>query len=193
MELNHQVIFNVKTIMAEINNQPEKQKQQTVCNKKSTRVDLTPMVDLGFILVTFFVFTAALNESKAMNLLLPNDNNLAINDDICESCALTFILSKNNIVHYYEGSEKNASYKMTDYSSNGIRQNIIDKRKWVIQKRGKDELIIIVKPGKESSFKNLVDVVDECNITVVKRYYLAEPSAGENKMIAQIAASNYKQ
>ena len=193
MELNHQVIFNVKTIMAEINNQPEKQKQQTVCNKKSTRVDLTPMVDLGFILVTFFVFTAALNESKAMNLLLPNDNNLAINDDICESCALTFILSKNNIVHYYEGSEKNASYKMTDYSSNGIRQNIIDKRKWVIQKRGKDELIIIVKPGKESSFKNLVDVVDECNITVVKRYHLAEPSAGENKMIAQIAASNYKQ
>lgn len=193
MELNHQVIFNVKTIMAEINNQPEKQKQQTVCNKKSTRVDLTPMVDLGFILITFFVFTAALNESKAMNLLLPNDNNLAINDDICESCALTFILSKNNIVHYYEGSEKNASYKMTDYSSNGIRQNIIDKRKWVIQKRGKDELIIIVKPGKESSFKNLVDVVDECNITVVKRYYLAEPSAGENKMIAQIAASNYKQ
>lgn len=193
MELNHQVIFNVKTIMAEINNQPEKQKQQTVCNKKSTRVDLTPMVDLGFILITFFVFTAALNESKAMNLLLPNDNNPAINDDICESCALTFILSKNNIVHYYEGSEKNASYKMTDYSSNGIRQNIIDKRKWVIQKRGKDELIIIVKPGKESSFKNLVDVVDECNITVVKRYYLAEPSAGENKMIAQIAASNYKQ
>lgn len=193
MELNHQVIFNVKTIMAEINNQPEKQKQQTVCNKKSTRVDLTPMVDLGFILVTFFVFTAALNESKAMNLLLPNDNNPAINDDICESCALTFILSKNNIVHYYEGSEKNASYKMTDYSSNGIRQNIIDKRKWVIQKRGKDELIIIVKPGKESSFKNLVDVVDECNITVVKRYYLAELSAGENKMIAQIAASNYKQ
>ena len=193
MELNHQVIFNVKTIKAEINNQPEKQEQQTVCNKKSTRVDLTPMVDLGFILITFFVFTAALNESKAMNLLLPNDNNPAINDDICESCALTFILSKNNIVHYYEGSEKNASYKMTDYSSNGIRQNIIDKRKWVIQKRGKDELIIIVKPGKESSFKNLVDVVDKCNITVVKRYYLAEPSAGENKMIAQIAASNYKQ
>lgn len=193
MELNHQVIFIANNIMAEINNQPTKQKQQTVCNKKSTRVDLTPMVDLGFILVTFFVFTAALNESKAMNLLLPNDNNPAVNDDICESCALTFILSKNNIVHYYEGSEKNASYKLTDYSSNGIRQNIIDKRKRVIQKRGKDELIIIVKPGEESSFKNLVDVVDECNITVVKRYYLAEPSAADNKMIAQIAAGNYKQ
>ena len=193
MELNHQVIFIANNIMAEINNQPTKQKQQTVCNKKSTRVDLTPMVDLGFILVTFFVFTAALNESKAMNLLLPNDNNPAINDDICESCALTFILSKNNIVHYYEGSEKNASYKLTDYSSNGIRQNIIDKRKRVIQKRGKDELIIIVKPGGESSFKNLVDVVDECNITVVKRYYLAEPSAADNKMIAQIAAGHYKQ
>ena len=193
MELNHQVIFIANNIMAEINNQPTKQKQQTVCNKKSTRVDLTPMVDLGFILVTFFVFTAALSESKAMNLLLPNDNNPAVNDDICESCALTFILSKNNIVHYYEGSEKNASYKLTDYSSNGIRQNIIDKRKRVIQKRGKDELIIIVKPGEESSFKNLVDVVDECNITVVKRYYLAEPSAADNKMIAQIAAGNYKQ
>jgi len=179
--------------MAEINNQPHQKNQRTVCNKKSTRVDLTPMVDLGFILITFFVFTAAINESKAMNLLLPNDDNPKIEDEICESCAITFILSKNNVVHYYEGLEKNASYKVTDYSSKGIRENIVEKRKQVIKKRGKDEMIIIIKPGKESTFKNLVDVVDECNISVVKRYYIDELNEIEHKKLFQIKATGYQQ
>jgi biopolymer transport protein ExbD len=166
--------------MAEINYQPtQKNSKRTVCNKKSTKVDLTPMVDLGFILITFFVFTAALSQPKAMNLLMPNDGDSSKSDKICESCALTFILGAKNELYYYEGKEENAQYKTSNYTSTGIRQLIVEKRKNVIEKRGNDDMVLIVKPTAYSSFKNLVNVLDECSICLVKRYYIDEPKQAD--------------
>ncbi|HSN61888.1 MAG TPA: biopolymer transporter ExbD [Ferruginibacter sp.] len=173
--------------MAEITNQTSQNKnKRTQCNKRSTKVDLTPMVDLGFILITFFVFTAALTDAKAMNLLLPNDSDTAVNDAVCESCALTFILEDNNRLYYYEGEEKNAQFKTSNYSSSGIRQLIMQKRKQVIQKMGKDRMVLLIKPASKSSFKNLIDVVDECNISLVKRYYIDEITDNEKNGIKEI-------
>lgn len=176
--------------MAEITNQTSQNKnKRTQCNKRSTKVDLTPMVDLGFILITFFVFTAALTDAKAMNLLLPNDSDTAVNDAVCESCALTFILEDNNRLYYYEGKEENAQYKTSNYSSKGIRQLITEKRKQVIQKMGKDKMVLLIKPAAKSSFKNLIDVVDECNISLVKRYYIDEITEKEKIGIKEITSS----
>ena len=176
--------------MAEITNQTSQNKnKRTQCNKKSTRVDLTPMVDLGFILITFFIFTAALTDAKAMNLVLPNDKEIDVTDAVCESCALTFILASNNQLYYYEGKEENALYKTSDYSSTGIRKLIVEKRKRVINKIGKDNMVLIIKPMGNSNFKNLIDVIDESSISVVKRYYIDELTESENKKIAEISRS----
>ncbi len=174
--------------MAEITNQTSQNKnKRTQCNKKSTRVDLTPMVDLGFILITFFIFTAALTDAKAMNLVLPNDKEIDVTDAVCESCALTFILASNNQLFYYEGKEEKALYKTSDYSSTGIRKLIVEKRKRVMNKIGKDNMVLIIKPMGHSNFKNLIDVVDECSISVVKRFYIDELTESENKKIAEIS------
>jgi biopolymer transport protein ExbD len=170
--------------MAEINNQPSQKKhKRTQCEKKSTKVDLTPMVDLGFILITFFIFTSALTDPKAMNLLVPNDNDTSRNDQICETCALTFILGDNNKLYYYEGKEEGAVFKTTDYSSKGIRQLITNKKKLVRDKFAEDRTVVIIKPTATSSFKNLIDLIDECNISVVKRYYIDEISEKEKAVL----------
>ena len=160
--------------MAEINTSTSQRKNlRTQCTKLPTKVDLTPMVDLGFILITFFIFTATLARPKAMDLMVPNDTDSST-DKICESCAITFLPGGNNQLYYYEGKKETAIIKKTDYLSTGIRHLLTDKKKRVKQSMLQDKMVVIIKPGAASSFKNLVDIIDECKISVVKRYYIDE-------------------
>ena len=148
--------------------------------KKSTRVDLTPMVDLGFLLITFFVFTSALSRPKVMEMRTPKDDS-TVNDPVCESCAITILPSGNDRLFYYEGSPVNAVYKTTDYSSAGLR-NLLMKKRTAVAAIGRDA-ILIIKPGSKSSFKNLVNIIDESNITGYKKYYLDSPNSDDTRKI----------
>lgn len=174
--------------MAEIS-QPAtaKKSKGTVSKKRSTRVDLTPMVDLGFILITFFIFTTSLSELKAMALMAPNDKDPTIKDDICETCALTVILGENNMISYYEGLSEKAVFIPTTYDASGLRKLITDKKKSVIQKRHHDDFVLIIKPGIKSEFRNLIDAMDECAIGMVKKYYIDEITTEEEIKLKNIS------
>ena len=98
--------------------------------KKSTRVDLTPMVDLGFLLITFFVFTTTMSQATAMNMNEPKDTK----DDqikVKESGAMTILLGRANQVYYYFGQldplKISEQFKSTTFKA--IRQIIVDKKK----------------------------------------------------------------
>src|SRR5476651_2016745 len=81
--------------------------------KLSTRIDLTPMVDLGFLLITFFIFTTALSEPKAMRLNLPDDGE---GMTAPESKTLNLVLASGNRVYYYHGRNPSTG-AFVDYSS----------------------------------------------------------------------------
>ena len=146
--------------------------------KKNTRVDLTPMVDLGFLLITFFVFTTQLSQPTVMKVNMPFDK-VTPGDEICESCVLTIMLKDNNTVQYHEGKPTaNTIVHTTDLSAAGIRTIILQKKATVNKLSLKiHELVLIIKASEESTFQNFVDILDEVTINQIKYYYLADINA----------------
>ncbi len=101
--------------------------------KLSTRVDMTPMVDLGFLLITFFIFTATMSSPSTMDLNMPKDTDK--DEEVTkakQSGALTVMIGKNDQVYYYEGelAPDGSNFKQTTFK--GIRDEIIRKKKEVI-------------------------------------------------------------
>lgn len=170
--------------MADIEtNTPKGKYQFRTTNKKPVRIDLTPMVDLGFLLITFFVFTSAMSKPVTMDIVSPYDKGSG-NDDICNSCVLTVLLGDNNVIHYYEGTFEKATLHTTNYNS--IREVLQQKRKTVKAIRGTaDQFVLIIKGADASSFKNFVDITDEVTINGIKRYYIDELTEVEKRKMAQ--------
>lgn len=139
--------------------------------KLSTRVDLTPMVDLGFLLITFFIFTTTMSQPAALRLFLPKDTEKPEDQNkVKNSGVLTIMMSKDNNVFYYEGEllPDGSNFKSTNFKE--IRNVILDKKK----NTKPDDFVVIIKPGPEATYKNTVDMLDEMAIGDVKRYALVD-------------------
>ncbi len=155
--------------------------------KLSTRVDLTPMVDLGFLLITFFIFTTTMSQPTSMNLAMPKDTDKPDEENkVKESGSLTLMLGKGNVIYYYFGNDP-ATMQTTCYKE--IRKIILDKKKATPA----DDLFIIVKPDKDATYKNAVDVLDEMSINDIKRYAMVDPTPDEySKILATEQAGGVK-
>lgn len=156
--------------------------------KLSTKVDLTPMVDLGFLLITFFIFSSKLSESKALKLYMPADGE---GTKAGESTALTVIPYGNNAVFYYHGAMDNAlktgEYGTTNYSlTNGLGQIIRNKQTVMdhIKPGFRKEMILMIKPADDSNCGNMVDILDEVLINQVDHYAIMDLTPDERKAIA---------
>ncbi|MEO8174368.1 MAG: biopolymer transporter ExbD [Sediminibacterium sp.] len=140
--------------------------------KLSTRVDLTPMVDLGFLLITFFVFTTTMSTPTAMNMNEPKDNDPTNEKKVKQSGAMTILLGRANQVYYYFGvldpATLSEQFKSTTFKE--IRQLIVDKKKATPI----DDLMYIIKSDSLSTFKNSIDILDEMTISAVPPGHYAE-------------------
>ncbi len=146
--------------------------------KLSTRVDLTPMVDLGFLLITFFVFTTTMSKPTVMKMNEPKDD--ATEDQqlkVKESAVMTLLLGKQDQIYYYYGtlSADSASKQFKASNFKDIRQLILDKRNAVPDgDKPKSDLMYIIKADKESKFKNVIDILDEMTINKIYPGHYAE-------------------
>jgi len=148
--------------------------------KLSTRIDLTPMVDLGFLLITFFIFTTTMSQPTAFKLNLPKEADKPQDDTkIKNSGAFTILLGKDDNIFYYEGILDPAGKNFKSSNFKDIREAIINKKRTTDEK----DFFVVIKPNDECNYKNVIDILDEMAINVVKRYALVDISEGENQLI----------
>jgi hypothetical protein len=181
--------------------------------KLSTRVDMTPMVDLGFLLITFFVFTATMSEPTTLDLNMPKDiKDKKEQTEVKESGVLSVMLGKEDVVYYYEGKLKEDGSNFQSTSFKGIRDIIIKKRQEVIDrykqrpdpvceakmaKEGKPisncadrDFVVIIKPTKDATYKNTVDILDEMTINQVRTYAMVKIFDQEYELIKKTEEFN---
>jgi biopolymer transport protein ExbD len=166
--------------------------------KLSTRVDLTAMVSVSFLLIIFFMVAAELGKPKIMDLSLPQR--------YCDeewkgviSCGagtshriITVLLDENDKIITYSGLlfDPIGNPKKVNYGKNGIRKELLKKNSEILENsakygRPKNGAIVIIKPSKKSNFKNLVDILDEMAIAKIDTYAIVnEFSPEETKLLA---------
>lgn len=151
--------------------------------KASLRVDLTPMVDLGFLLIAFFVFTTTIQQSTSMKLALPDDTKPAPPSLIPENKTLNILLGANNDVHVYNGTQLNNERNIG--SSTIALRNAILEKKAAIRKayRTDADMVVLIKPTPVSTYADVIHALDEMLICNIKTYVLIDPGADELKSI----------
>jgi biopolymer transport protein ExbD len=143
----------------------------------STTLDMTPMVDLGFLLITFFIFTTTMAQPTAMNLFMPKDVDKPEDQNkVKESGAFTIMFGKKDVVYYYEGLDPT---KIQTATFKTIRDEIIRKK----QSTNPEDLVIIIKPTEDATYKNTVDILDEMTISEIKRYAMVDISPVEIELV----------
>ncbi|HEV8271269.1 MAG TPA: biopolymer transporter ExbD [Chitinophagaceae bacterium] len=181
--------------MAQIENTANMRKGKLFSHNKKQilRIDMTPMVDLGFLLITFFVFTTTMSTPKATDLFMPKDpTNTKDSTKLLNDLALTLLLDDDNRVYYYNGIFKDAVIANEIFESNystyeGIGKIIRQKQKDIDASQkfvdGRKGLMLLIKPTSKSSYKNVVDALDEAVINDVKKYAIIEPAYNEIEFI----------
>jgi biopolymer transport protein ExbD len=157
-------------IMAELNLSSQKTGARRATRKPTPRVDLTAMVDLAFLLITFFMLTTSLTKPRAMPVVMPAGGEP---QPVSAKNTMTIVLGKNNRMVWYLGlAEKPLiAPKVAGYGRE-IREAIIETGKQVFETSGK-KLIVLIKPSSHSVYENLVNVLDELNITSVPTYAIS--------------------
>lgn len=152
--------------MAELNTSggSGKHEKKTRAKKALPKVDLTAMVDLAFLLITFFMLTTTLNKPTAMDIAKPDITDPTAHIDLKQSQTMTILLGKNNKLASYMGMPGQSAPEIQSFQQ--IRQTILHNKEKV--KLAGADIVIIIKPTSGAVYKNFVDIMDELQITGIK-------------------------
>ena len=151
--------------------------------KQSTKVDMTPLADLGFLLITFFMFTTTFSKPNVMGLNMPPKQEVPPPDakepEVDTKNSISIIIGGDNRLFWHQEDKTKLTVDQlheTSYSKEGIRNDILAAR----QRAPKpDNFTVIIKPTDESTYENLVNVLDEMEITESSRYGIVDIAPSE--------------
>lgn len=165
--------------------------------KSSTHIDMTPMVDLAFLLLTFFILTTTMYKPSTLQLTFPVPQDDQPNKELQKVAnAMTVFLTKGDQIFYYKDAfepgvtaltrtnfseitkvlieQNRTTFEQVQelrrrYNANEIDQLAYDTLKNNVEKRD-EALFVIIKPDKDAKYRNMIDMVDEMDITGVGKY-----------------------
>lgn len=136
------------------------------------------MVDLAFLLLTFFILTTTLNEPKVLPLSMPEEpDDIHQPPPVSGKRVLTLILGKQNKVFYYTGVI-DPKIEETTFDDTGLRKILLTKRQEI------PNLVVLIKPSEQSRYQNLVDILDEMKISQVQHYFVTPITTVDKELIA---------
>lgn len=157
---------------------------EVVTGKKGApRVDMTPMVDLGFLLITFFMLTTTMANPNAMEINVPKD--VEDEDDqppLKQSRVVNLVMGEDDKIWWFQGLEE-PEVNETNWSAEGVRKVLDSKRTEIGRDEKGDRIVVLIKPLKSSRYKNMVDILDEMAILGIKRYALVDATPEDSALV----------
>jgi biopolymer transport protein ExbD len=149
--------------------------------KASTRIDLTAMVDLAFLLITFFIMTTTLSKPKAMDMFMPDKTKKDVQLPVPETRTMTVLLGANDKIEWYVGAPGKTPPTVSNFGKDGIRKDLIEQNQKIkATHAGPDnDMIVLVKPSDHSTYKDFVNMMDELNIAGIQRSGVVDITAPE--------------
>jgi biopolymer transport protein ExbD len=134
------------------------------------------MVDLAFLLITFFMYTTTLQKPKAMNVVMPDNSVQKSQLPIAASRSMTILLGSHHKVEWYMGEAGKSAPTVDNFGSTGIRKAILDNKQKVADTHSGDEKLmeVVIKPSDKSSYQDLVAILDEMKITNIQIYAIVK-------------------
>ncbi len=169
--------------------------------KQNSKVDLTAMVDLAFLLITFFMLTTSLSKPQSMDLALPSKDEEKVKTPpvkVDEHRTMTILIGEGNVIKAFMGFSATPLSGPTTYAygKDGIRKELIKQKaavkEYCTNTLGKPDqgIIVIIKPSTKSNYKNLVDILDEMAIVDIPSYAIVnEFDDSEKKLLADLTLS----
>lgn len=160
---------------------PQKSGQRKI---HSLRVDLTPMVDLGFLLITFFMLTTTMAQPKAMQVNMPDNTDKVVDGTAFpEESTITLIPAGGHQCYYYNGL-LNTADDMHVLDNNKVCDLLQAQQQHaaalpVTFSKNAHQLHVIIKPDNSSKYEDVVQMMDEMNILNIQFYTLATLTADE--------------
>jgi len=162
--------------MADLNNKVERGSGRVKRSRHSARVDMTPMVDLMFLLITFFMLTTTLAKPVAMDVAMPDQGGGVL--EVSDERTVTICLGKDDKLEWHRGTIEKpiVSPSVISTTSGNVREILLNQSQEVLRTTGdiKKGLIVLIKPSDKSNYKNLVDVIDELTIANVNTYSIVD-------------------
>jgi biopolymer transport protein ExbD len=122
------------------------------------RIDMTPMVDIAFLLLIFFMVTTVFRTPQALEINLPPDENVKI--EVAQSKVLTLRVLEADRVYWRRGEDP---WARTDLA--GL-ENVFKPL------AGNKELVVLIQIDREAKFRNMVEVIDELDVAQLTRFSL---------------------